>query len=313
MFGACPIPTETLEAFLDAHGLPIGPLEPILGQAVVNWVFRVGDSHVLRISKPDIDDGDAYTEQVAVPAVRAAGIDTPELLVFDESRSVVDSVVTVYTQVAGVALGRIEVDQRQLAGVYRRLGEEVARIQLLVHDVPDPHGRLDPDETSDCRAEVQEAGKTGQIDALTEVWLSRWLDRLEPALQDKPPKVFAHQDLHAFNTMVTQDPLAFRCVIDWGDAGWADPTSDFTAVPIWAVPWMIEGFEAQGGVVDPGFIGRILWETAASLFHFRDHPGDEPWAPRNLSFWANLARLFRMDLDRRWHPWLPDAIPGEGS
>lgn len=298
--------------FLGHHRLPRGQLEPVFGQAVVNWVFFVGDSHVIRISKPDIDDGDAYTERVAVPAVRAAGIETPELLVFDDSRRIIDSVVTVYPRVPGVALGRIEVDQGELERVYRRLGAEVARIQLLVREVPDPEGRLDPDKTTDGRRELREARGDGHIDALTEDWLADWLDRLEPAFDKKPAKVFAHQDLHAFNTIVTENPLELQCVIDWGDAGWADPTTDFTTVPIWAVPWMLEGYEAAGGTLDSGFIGRILWESAGALFHFRDHPGVEPWAPRNLSFWANQARLFRMDLDDRWRPWLPDAIPGGG-
>lgn len=288
------------------HGFPLAPLQPISGQAVVNWVFLIGDAFVLRVNRPNVETDDAYTERVAVPAARAAGIATPELLVFDDSRAILDSVATIYEQSPGKALGRLPNRSGSLAGIYRALGKQIARLQLHVTEVEDPNGWLDEEEIVDCRRELVDARERGQLDELTYDWLARWIDRLEPAFEPSRDKVFVHADLHAFNTLVDAETRELVAIIDWGDAGWMDPATDFSTIPIWAVPWMLEGYEQSGGIVDDGFIGRILWEALGTLLTWEDHPGDEPWAPKPTSFWANLVRLTGMSLDGRWDRWLPD-------
>lgn len=303
-FGPCTFPFEQIEAFLRHHGLQVGAMTPVHGQAVVNWVF-LAKEYVLRISKPDIETDDAYTEQVAVPAVRAAGIDTPELLVFDDSRAILDTVVTVYRRAPGVALGRIRVNQRELPEVYRRLGAEVWRIQEQVRAVPDPDDKLDPFELGDPRAAMAKMREERRVELVTYDWFQPWLERLETVVYEPQPKVFAHQDLHAFNTLVFQDPLRFDCVIDWGDAGWCPPYEDFCAVPLWAVPWMIEGYEKAGGHFGDQMFACVLWSGLSSLFEWRDHEGDEPWAPMSSSLWANLVRLMRCELRPGFAQWLP--------
>jgi len=306
VFEPCPIPPERIEAFLRTHGLPTGPLEPIVGQAVVNWVFLVGETHVLRVNRPTVETDDAYTERIAVPAVRAAGIETPALLLFDDSRDVLDSVVTVYEQSPGKALGRLPIHPAKLPDLYRALGRQVAILQQRITAIDDPHGWLDLEEVVDSRAVLETARRDGRIDALTDEWLARWIEQLHAAFAAPREKVFAHNDLHAFNTLVDPETGAFVATIDWGDAGWMDPSTDFDTVPLWAVPWMLEGYEREGGTVDEGFIGRILWDAVGTLLSWEDHPGDEPWAPKLSSFWANLVRLTRIPLDPRWKPWLPE-------
>lgn len=303
-FGPCEIPDEQVRAFLDRHGLSTERLEPLTSQAVVNWVF-LADDFVLRINKPEIETDDAYTELVAVPAVRAAGIDTPELLVFDDSRAIIDSVVTVYRRAPGVALGRISVSLSELPGMYRQLGREVFRIQSLVTDVPDPGNKLDPFEVANPREALARERAQSHIDQVSADWINLWLDDLETALIPDEPKVFAHQDLHAFNTLVETNPLKLQCVIDWGDAGWAPTYEDFNAVPVWAVPWMIDGYESEGGKTDEGFLGRVILGAIESALTWRDFEGEEPWAPKIASFWANLVRLSNMDLPHRHRRWLP--------
>ncbi|MCW5938875.1 MAG: aminoglycoside phosphotransferase family protein [Fimbriimonadaceae bacterium] len=305
-----PWPLDQARAFLRSHGLPEGPLTEISGQAWVNWVFLVGESHVLRINRITVETDDAYTERVAVPAVRKAGIRTPELVVFDDSRSVIDSVVTVYEQVEGRALGRLPWRLEGLREVYTELGVEIARIQQRVTEVDDPHGWLDEETVSDLGELVPEALESGKIEAVTAAWLEDWASRLDPAGASRGLMVFAHQDFHSFNLLVSGEPMRLNSVIDWGDAGWADASCDFCSAPVWAVPWMIEGYEAEGGVVDEAFVGRILTEAVGTLLDWEDHPGKEPWAPQVSSFWANLVRLMAMDLDSRWSPWLPDFLPG---
>lgn len=306
-FGPCEVPDEQIHAFLAHHGLQSRRLEPLTSQAVVNWVF-LADYFVLRISKPDVETDDAYTERVAVPAVRRAGIKTPELLVFDDSREIIDSVVTVYERDPGVALGRTAVDLNDLPALYRQLGGEVCRIQRLVTNVPDPEAKLDPYEGSDPRSALTQARLMHQIDQVSHDWLMRWIDQLEAASATESKLVFAHQDLHSFNTLVTTGPLAMSCVIDWGDAGWAPKDEDFNCVPIWAVPWMIEGYEEEGGQTDEGFLGRVLCGALQSALTWRDFEGEEPWAPKIASFWANLVRLSNMDLPKRHRQWLPQSL-----
>jgi aminoglycoside phosphotransferase (APT) family kinase protein len=296
-----------IEAFLQAHGLPVGPLEEIQGQAVVNWVFFVGEEHVLRINRPTIETDDAYTERVAVPAVRAAGIRTPELLVFDDSRAILDSVVTVYERAPGAALGRLPWRAEGLRAMYEDLGREIARLQQRVTHLDDPRGWLDEETVADLEALIPEARASQQIEDVTAAWLERWAERLAPAVRERGPRVFAHQDLHAFNTLVDGE-RRLSALIDWGDACWADPSTDFCCAPIWAVPWMLTGYEAEGGVADSAFVGRIVRESLGTLLDWEEHPGPEPWAPQSSSFWANFVRLTRLDLDNRWTPWLPDGV-----
>jgi aminoglycoside phosphotransferase (APT) family kinase protein len=50
-------------------------------------------------------------------------------------------------------------------------------------------------------------------------------------------------------------------IIDWGDAGWGDPTLDFAAIPLEAIPYAREGYESEA----PGALGafpeaRFLWD-----------------------------------------------------
>jgi hypothetical protein len=145
------------------------------------------------------------------------------------------------------------------------------------------------------------------VDGVAGAWISRWLRKLEPAV-GASPRVFTHNDLHAANTMVDPGNLELTAVIDWGDAGWGDPVSDFEAVPLWAVPAMLTGFREAGGRTDEGFVPRLLWSGLASALEWSgedEHKGPGPWAPLPTSLWVNLARFLSMPLDDEWRAWLP--------
>ena len=50
-------------------------------------------------------------------------------------------------------------------------------------------------------------------------------------------------------------------IIDWGDAGWGDPTLDFAAIPLTVIPYAVEGYEMDA----PGALGtfpeaRFVWD-----------------------------------------------------
>ena len=280
---------------------------PIDGYSVVNWAYFLGDGLVLRVNKPDVGADDCYTERVAVPAARLAGVQTPELLVFDDGFADVPNVFTVYERAPGVSLNKTTPDLDRLDATYRQLGAEVARWQLGVTRVDDPNGWLDVPEAADPWAELESARKAATVDGVAGAWISRWLRKLEPGV-GLAPTVFTHNDLHAANTMVDPSTLALTGVIDWGDAGWGDPVSDFEAVPLWAVPAMSQGFREAGGATDDGFVPRLLWSAVGSALEWSgrdEHRGPEPWAPLPTSLWANLARFLSMPLDDEWRDWLP--------
>ncbi|GGM19745.1 phosphotransferase [Deinococcus aerophilus] len=135
-----------LAAFSRQYGLR-GTLERLPSAGIVNRVYRAvlkDREVVLRVPMPG-DTEDTLTESVAVPAAFWAGVRTPELLIFDDERRVVEAPVTVYAFAPGCSLdgygwaGR----EPQVLRAWREAGRELARLHRQVRVVSDPHGRLE--------------------------------------------------------------------------------------------------------------------------------------------------------------------------
>lgn len=304
-----PFTPEQLQPILDKHGLS-GEVH-YLGSGYINWVYAVGDDTIVRATKQGMDPEDSYTEAVAVPAARAAGVRTPELLVFDDDRDAIDTVVTVYERAEGVPLGSLRVDQSELPSLYREFGREVGRLHTGAKEVDDPKGWLDEQYDYKLQEEIDKAFEMNRLETVSYDWLCRWAQKLEPAVQSEFDKRFIHNDMHAANTMVLTDPLRLSAIIDWGDACWGDPAQDIVKTPVWAAPWSIEGYREEGGVVDELFVGRVIVQNIGiamdSLTGGWDEIGNTPWEPMSSCFFINLVRLMAMDLPDEWKPWLPDS------
>lgn len=306
---ACPFSIPQLEAVLAAHGYGGRPIRPRPDTGYVNWVFEVGDDLILRVCKPHVGCEDGRTEALVVPLVVAAGIRTPELLVFDESQDLLPASWTLYRRAEGDALAETHADQSRLPDLYRDLGREIARIHTRIKPFADPKGWLDKGEFFDPRAELERAREALKVEMVSRDWLLAWIEKLEPAMTLPRDPVFIHNDLHAGNTLIRPDTLQLTAVIDWGDAAWADPVLDFETMPIFALPWALEGYREEGGEVDETFIGRLIYhDIGAALEAGTDEwlPGPLPWAPLTSSRWINLIRLLSTNLPKEWHPWLPD-------
>ncbi|CAM3791289.1 hypothetical protein DESA109040_21580 [Deinococcus saxicola] len=94
-----------LAAFSQKYGLEVG-LARLPSVGIVNRVYRTAlnaQTIVLRVPMPG-DDSDARTESVAAPAAFHAGVRTPELLIFDDDRDVVNAPMTVYAFAPGRSL-----------------------------------------------------------------------------------------------------------------------------------------------------------------------------------------------------------------
>lgn len=304
-----PYSVQKLQAFAEKHQLS-GDVRHI-GSGCINWVYAIGDDVIVRATKQGVDPEDSYTEVVAVPAARAAGVRTPELLFFDDDRDAIDSVVTVYQRAEGVPLGSLRVDQTELPSLYREFGREIGRLHSRGKEVEDPNGWLDEQYDYDLREELEKAFAANKLETVSYDWLCKWADRLQPAIDSTYDTKFIHNDMHAANTMVLCDPLRLSAIIDWGDACWGDPAQDIVKTPVWAAPWTIEGYCETGGVVDELFVGRVIVQNIsvalASLTSGWDDAENTPWNPMSSSFFVNLIRLMAMDLPDDWQPWLPHS------
>lgn len=69
----------------------------------------------------------------------------------------------------------------------------------------------------------------------------RLIDELRPHVGCVPEVRFLHSELHEMNVMCSSGG-ALLAIIDWGDAGWGDPTLDFAGIPLDAIPCALDGY-----------------------------------------------------------------------
>ncbi|PNY81239.1 phosphotransferase family protein [Deinococcus koreensis] len=248
-----------LDAFTRLYGLQ-GPLERLPSVGIVNRVYAGtlrGARVVLRVPMPG-DHDDTLTESAAVPAAFQAGIRTPELLIFDDERRVVDAPVTVYAFAEGRSLegyGWAPGDRR-LTRAWREAGRELAALHAGVTAAPDPHGRLEVIAPVNTGRTLQRVTQGGHLARQEAEWATCTVARL---LQENPPPTtpaFLHNDLHAGNLMVTEGGEV-TALIDWGDAGWGDPVLDLCYAGPLAAPDLLRGYEDVTGL-DGGARLRLL-------------------------------------------------------
>jgi aminoglycoside phosphotransferase (APT) family kinase protein len=292
----------SIAAALARHGIH-EPAEPMASQGMINDVYAVGASLVLRVSRSEEYEEDARTEAVAAPAAFAAGIMTPELLIFDDSRQDLPFTFTVYRRAPGQDLASIDPDDSRLPHVYQMVGEQLKVVHHSVKSIPDPRNWLDIPELPTPAARLAQAQEAHRIDAMNARWLTKWINHLVKAPPHQGAPIFLHNDLHAGNTMVEPHSLNLTGLIDWGDAGWGDPAIDFQRFPAWALPWVLEGY----GSHDPGLPGRALAGMIDEVLEATIdewEPWPTPWTCPTAVRWINLMRLIS-ERPAALKDWLP--------
>ncbi len=281
------IESEIIDAMFANHGVP-GPWTALPSTGVANRIYATRDV-VLRVAT-DHPEGvsDARTESVAAPLARAAGILTPRLIAFDDTRTLVNRPYSLWERVHGETLGLSSLSPRHLSDVWRSVGRELARLHLRVRECADPDGYLD--ETArdqDVHRVLRRLVDADKLDIETSERVERLAEELRPYIKSDIEMRFIHDDIHPMNIMCSESG-ELMAIIDWGDAGWGDPTLDFAAIPLNAVSSALEGYEAEA----PGNLGefpevRIAWNKVLDAIADR---WESPETPLDVEALRRFAR-----------------------
>jgi aminoglycoside phosphotransferase (APT) family kinase protein len=301
---------EQLQAISERHNLGVSSFQKLNSTGMANVIYALDDDLILRIPSNDPSAvGQTMTESVAVPVARKLGIQTPALLVFDDSLEVLDVQFTIYERVRGDTLGLLDLEPNQIPETYRAIGRELATLHAGVLEVDDPLNRLDHPGFEQPRATLEQLVSNGFMAANEARWLNAWCDLLEPAMLKPTKPKFLHNDVHDMNVMVNQGDHLYLALIDWGNAGWGDPAIEFRITPIQAVPFMLEGYRSvMPFEQEETFEARILWDQLGIALRRMKlelefavvKPGFQPFG-RLMQLW----HFTHQQQDMRWRKWFP--------
>jgi Ser/Thr protein kinase RdoA (MazF antagonist) len=263
--------TEVIDEILQRHGLA-GTAALVPHQGVGAFTWQAG-AYIVKIAREGCAD-ELRREAIAAPAAIAVGVRAPALVADG------DGVYNVWQRVDGEMI-----EDRPAAATWRDVGRQMA----LLHTIDrcdDPRGVLRTDNKRDARPYLP------ALPAERAAVIARWLDRLErvPA----GPRRLLHYDVHENNVLITPEGAA---IIDWGDAAWGDPASDFGSIPMDAFLDVIAGYEERGPLGD-GAEARILRTMLGQKVRmFAQKKWEQPLDA--------LMAFIAGDVPERWRAWMP--------
>jgi aminoglycoside phosphotransferase (APT) family kinase protein len=293
---APPVTPAISRAIAARHGLPVAGATPLPTSGIINLVYALGAGFVLRVPRDHPGHIDqARREAAAIPAARAAGVQTPRLVAYDDRRDLLPVPYSIVERVAGEPLERLEREPAETPEVWRALGRDFARL----HTGVGPDGPLDPPATAstlpDPRPLVEKRVADGWFTRLEARWLLAWLDRLAPAALQPMPQRFLHGDAQAMNVLVRPTSHDYLAVIDWGCARWGDPAWDFVGMPLRAVPLALAGHREIAPLDgDETAEARIVWlnlHLALDMLPRGATPGWS-WGERPLAMLLEALRFY---------------------
>lgn len=286
---------ETLAALAARHGFAGMPITPLPALGICNTLFRLGDNLILRVPRAH-PTFTALTckEALAVPAARAAGVRTPELIVFDDSLALLPIPYTIYARVPGETLELLRLEPEETSDAWRAVGHDLALLHAGVC-AEGPISALTSETLDDPRTRVEELARKGYFSPIEAHWFTSWLERLAPAALTPVPPRFIHNDVQATNIIVGPEQYEYRALLDWGSCGWGDPAHDFAAMPLRAVPFLLAGYRAVRPLdADATAEARIVWrhlQIALWLARRGPQPGLS-WGEQPLGMLVEVLRFF---------------------
>jgi aminoglycoside phosphotransferase (APT) family kinase protein len=273
-------------------------------------IFMLDDAFVLRIPRNHpACIASVAIEAIAVPAARAAGVHTPELIAVDESLDLLPVPYAIYERVHGVTLEHIGAEPAIAPDVWRGLGQDLARLHSGVRPT-EPVTKIAA-ETADLdpRPWLQEIAATGMIASEAIDHFEAWLERLAPIALVPPSSWFCHGDVNRGNILIDLNTHAYLAMIDWAGVFWGDRAYDFAVVSLSVVPWILEGYRSITPLeADPTIEARILWQhLRLGLYMMRSAPQrGEVWATQRADRLLTGIGLF---LAAPCAQWLADLGP----
>ena len=215
--------------------------------ATPNFILRIPTDH------PEANS-DAFTECVAAPLAKVNGIKTPELICFDNSYTILNKTYSIWERIHGFTLGEID-DYLHYCNTWKEIGFELGKLHVNIKNCDDPKGWLDNPDRDYTKDMIIKSMLNNDSESLY------LLELVESKYKDKTfsyKKCFVHGDTNEFNFLCTNNDQLLS-IIDWGDAGWADPAIDFYMIPIDALDNVLEGYSQVAGInVEYDFINRII-------------------------------------------------------
>lgn len=294
---------ETLAALAARHGFAGMRIAPLPAIGICNALFLLGDDLILRVPRAHPTFAAlARKEAVAVPAARAAGVRTPELIAFDDSLALLPVPYTIYVRVPGETLELLRLEPDTTPAAWRDVGRDLALLHAGVR-AEGPVAALASETLDDPRSRVEELARKGYFSPVEARWFTSWLERLAPAALAPMPPRFIHNDVQATNIIVGPERHEYRALLDWGSCGWGDPAHDFAAMPLRAVPFLLAGYRAVRPLdADATAEARIVWrhlQIALWLARRGPQPGLS-WGEQPLGMLVEVLRFF---LERPGEPW----------
>jgi aminoglycoside phosphotransferase (APT) family kinase protein len=251
---------DPVDEILRQYGIP-GPWKTLAATGLANRIYATKDI-ILRIAS-DHPEGisDARTESVAAPIAKTAGVLTPRLIAFDDSRKLSDRPFSLWEKVNGLTLGNIADNTRRMPKTWREIGHQLALLHTNVNECPDPYHYLDhPEREFGLDTKITRYLSSSRIGKDIGKELVAIIKQIRPYIDTETISCFIHNDIHDMNIMCDNNDT-LMAIIDWGDAGWGDPVLEFTQVPFAAIPLIVDGYRE----VAPTLLGqspevRIVWD-----------------------------------------------------
>ncbi|MET7283540.1 aminoglycoside phosphotransferase family protein [Kribbella sp. NPDC005582] len=264
----------------DVHEVPGG---------VANRGFVLGPRLFVRVARSGFED-DLRKETAVVPVARAAGVRTPAILEYDESRAQVDASYVVVERIHGV----------EPLTTPSEVALELARLHSAERvSLP---GVAD-DGWGEPRATVADLATRGYLDTGTADWLTGWFDRLERRFDRSAPPVLLHGDVAPHNLLVDPADGSLQALIDWGDAAWGPRAIDFAKLRLTEVAHLLPAYLAATTLTADELAAGILYlhlSWALAKLPTAPWPSQRHWTAPPTSRVLNLLTFFTTNPP---HPW----------
>jgi hygromycin-B 7''-O-kinase len=297
-----------LRTVAERHGLPFERMTQPEVPGTVSGVYFFGDSHVLRVATDENGVARFAKEARIIPLAREAGVHTPALLNegFLDGPSPIPYMML--ERDPGDNLGVLGLEPSATPDAYRALGRDLALWHIRAVAEDDPLRNLERDAHPDPRSALPALVEQGYLAEDGARWVHAWLDQLAPSALVPHVWRVVHGDARPTNVQVNHD-LSYRALLDWGDAQWADPASEFALMPLRAVPYALEGYrEVRTDSHDEVNEARILWYDlawAVLSLNREPRPAEKTWSAPPAGRLLEWFRFITEQPERPWRSLLP--------